>query len=114
MAVTTENPPQAPPPNGSFMASWVKKIVPSAILPSNTRADAAAAAAATALQTPAKSLTATKSYDEAVVACKEKVEKIVNECRRFNRKYRGTPRLRLAQYDGMPWPGLTLALLRYV
>lgn len=107
MAVMTENPPQAPPPSSSFMASLVKKIIPSAILPSNTRADAAAAAAAAALQTPAKSLTATKSYDEAAAACTEKVEKIGNECRRFNHKYRGTSRLRLVQYDDVPWSNLS-------
>jgi len=78
------------PPTTGLMSSWfsVKNLVPRTILPFNTRADAASAAAATALQAPAKSLVATKSYDEAVEACKKKVEKIAKECRRFNRKYR--------------------------
>ena len=85
------------------MASWFGvKMVPSTILPFNTRADAAAAAAATALQTPAKSLIATKSYDEAVAACKGKVGKIEEECRRFNRKYRGTLRPAPAKYGILP------------
>jgi hypothetical protein len=61
---------------------------PQTILPDNTRATALTLASAAALQEPARSLVATKSFREAVSACKDKVAKIVRECRRFNRKFR--------------------------
>ena len=75
-----------PPMASSSVFSWFRG--PTGILPFNTRADDTAAAAAAAHETSAKSIVATKSFDDAVAACKDKVEKIVRECRRFNRKYR--------------------------
>jgi hypothetical protein len=58
------------------------------ILPRNTRADEVASAALEANQHPIRSVATTRSFGDAVAACKSKVEKISKECRRFNRKYR--------------------------
>lgn len=58
----------------------------STVLPENLYAKRAAAAAAVVESDSAKNCLT--SYEEAVAACKAKVEKITRECRRVNQKYR--------------------------
>lgn len=72
-----------------LVAEKLRSLVTGNLLPLNSRAtEAAAIAARASLDVTAKSLVATVSFETAVAACKEKVEKIAKECRRFNRKYR--------------------------
>ncbi|KAH7313806.1 hypothetical protein B0I35DRAFT_435889 [Stachybotrys elegans] len=55
------------------------------VIPQSTYLDKAARKAAKAAS---PSIIATASYDDAAAMCRAKVEKIVNECRRINKKYR--------------------------
>lgn len=57
------------------------------VLPKNLYAKHVAAAAATG-GAQVETQNCATSYDDAAKACREKVEKIILECRRLNRKYR--------------------------
>lgn len=60
------------------------------ILPDNLYAKRAAAHHKKERETGSpRAQNALASYEEAVAACREKVRKIVRDCRRINQKYRG-------------------------
>ena len=77
-------------PNLTWASNALKNFVPTPIrtLTHNPRLKEAVNAARAAMSHPARAIVATQSFEDAVVACKEKVAKISKECRRFNRKYR--------------------------
>ncbi|KAG9228919.1 hypothetical protein BJ875DRAFT_363172, partial [Amylocarpus encephaloides] len=81
--------PKRQAPQGTIDEFWAKfdSKTPgkaSTILPKNTYAKKASEKAS---KKPSKGESAVSSYEEAARICKEKVEKIVKECKRVNQKY---------------------------